>query len=364
MTCGATIFSFANQPLQAVGILLPRHQHGVLRRHHHEIVDAFQRHQRLVGRDVAVAGILEYRRSQRGISLRILVRQFPHRIPGADIGPAAGDRHHRRARGLFHDRVVDRDRLRRTERLSIQRDEAEIAPCFGHGVRDRLHACGIDLAVLVEQNGGAEHEVAAVPEIAGLDVVLGGRLVRLLDEFGNAADLAGHGFARADVAVFGRRALRLDAEGHDAPALGGDQPLATGSDKGWRIADDVIGRQRQHHRLVVARLRESGAGGDRRTRIPPHRLQQHVRRDADFGELFQHHEAVGRIGDDDRTLEQGRIRHPLERVLKGRARAEQRQELLGAPLARGRPQPRPGAAAHDQWNNSSVHRALPFYHVA
>src|ERR1700761_9453974 len=46
------------QPLQPVGILLARDQHGILRRHYHQIVDALQRHQRPVGRDVAVARIL------------------------------------------------------------------------------------------------------------------------------------------------------------------------------------------------------------------------------------------------------------------------------------------------------------------
>jgi hypothetical protein len=54
VTCGATVFSFlCHQPLEAVRILLPRHQHGVLGRHHHEIVDAFQCHQCLIGCDVA-----------------------------------------------------------------------------------------------------------------------------------------------------------------------------------------------------------------------------------------------------------------------------------------------------------------------
>ena len=33
-------------------------------------------------------------------------------------------------------------------------------------------------------------------------------------------------------------------------------------------------------------------------------------------------------------------------------------------FARGRPQPRSGAAAHDQWNNSSVHRRLKSCMVA
>ena len=62
-----------HQPLQSVGILLTRHQHGVLRRHHDQIVDTFQRHQRLVGRNVAVAGILEHRSTLRGIALAVLV---------------------------------------------------------------------------------------------------------------------------------------------------------------------------------------------------------------------------------------------------------------------------------------------------
>ena len=45
-----------------------------------------------------------------------------------------------------------------------------------------------------------------------------------------------------------------------------------------------------------------------------------------------------------------------ERVLERRTRPEQGQELLGMDLAGSRPQPRSGAAAHDQGNNSSAHR--------
>ena len=71
----------------------------------------------------------------RGVALRILVRQFPHRMPGADVGPAAGDRHDRGARGLLHHRIVDRDRLGRAERVGLERDEAEIAA--GPGRRRR-----------------------------------------------------------------------------------------------------------------------------------------------------------------------------------------------------------------------------------
>ena len=138
--------------------------------------------------------------------------------------------------------------------------------------------------------------------------------------------------------------------------FGRDQPLPAGGDKGLGIAHDVIGGERQNDRVAVARLREHRAGRDRRTGIPPHRLQQDIGLKPDLGQLLQHHEAIGRVGDDDRTLEQRRIRHPQQRVLERRARPEQRQKLFRTDLARGRPQPRSGAAAHDQWNNSSVHR--------
>ena len=183
-------FQLRHQPLQAVGILLPRHQHGILGRYDDEIVDAFQRHQRLVRRDVAVAGILEHGGALRGVALAVLFRQFPHRMPGADIGPAAGHRHHGGARRLLHHRIVDRDRLCRAEGLGVERDEAEIAPGPGDGVGHRLDAGGIELAVFVEQQRRAEHEVAAVPEIAALDVVGGRRLIRLLDEFRDRAHFA------------------------------------------------------------------------------------------------------------------------------------------------------------------------------
>ena len=131
--------------------------------------------------------------------------------------------------------------------------------------------------------------------------------------------------------------------------------IAAGGDEGSRIAHHVIGGQRQHDGVLVADLREHRTRGDRRPGIAPHRLQQHIGYETDLGQLLQHHETVGIVGDDDRTLEQRRIGHPLQGVLECRIGPEQRQELLGMNLARGRPQPGSSAAAHDQGNNSSVH---------
>ena len=114
----------------------------------------------------------------------------------------------------------------------------------------------------------------------------------------------------------------------------------------------MIGGERHQHRIAVALRAKRGAGRDRRTGIAAHRLEQDVGLDADLGELFLDDETILRVGDDDRPPEHRGIRHPQHRFLEGRARAEQRQELLRPAFARGRPQPRAGAAAHDERNNA------------
>ena len=80
--------------------------------------------------------------------------------------------------------------------------------------------------------------------------------------------------------------------------------VAACRDEGGSVTHDVVGGERKHHRILIASLRKGGARRDRRSDIPPHRLEQHVGLDADLGELLQHHEAIGGIGDDDRAREQ------------------------------------------------------------
>src|SRR5207248_3710672 len=174
-----------------------------------------ERDQRAVGRYVAIAGILEHRSAPRRVAVAVLAGQFPHRMPGADIGPPARDRHDRGARGLFHHGVIDRDRLRRSERGFVELDESEVGARLRHRIGHGLDAVRIDLAIFIRQYGGAEHEVAAVPEIAGLDITRSRCRVRLFDELRDRADLAGNTLAGIDVAIFGRGAFGLHAERHD-----------------------------------------------------------------------------------------------------------------------------------------------------
>src|SRR5258708_21731913 len=101
----------------------------------------------------------------------------------------------------------------------------------------------MDAAVFIEQNRRAKHEVAAVPEIAGLDVTGGRHRIGFFDKFDNRADLAGNDIARTDIAVLGCGSLRLNAKGHDASRIRIYQTLTTGGDKNPRVTDNVHGRR-------------------------------------------------------------------------------------------------------------------------
>jgi len=163
--------------------------------------------------------------------------------------------------------------------------------------------------------------------------------------------LAGDHLARADIAVFGRRPFRVDAEGDDASVRRSNEALAAGRNEGGRVAHDVIGGKRDDDGTIIARQRVAGAGGDRRTGIAPRRLEQNVGFGADGRKLFGDQEPVLAVGHNDRPSKQRRVGDPAHGLLERRQRTEQRQELLRPVFARGRPQPRAGAAAHDQRND-------------
>ena len=283
-----------------------------------------------------------------GIVGCVMRRQFPHRLPGADIRPAIRHRHHRRARGALHHRVVDRFRRSARESVGAERDEAEIGARRRERGRDRGGAVRLEAVIFVEQEARAEHEIARVPQIALNQVSRGGLGVGLFDEPFDREQAGTQRRAGADVTVFGCRPRRLDAEHHDPILLGGG--AGGGADFGecTRIGDDVVGGKGDDDGAIIARQRIAGAGGDRRAGIAPRRLEQDIGLGADGGKLLGNEELVLTVGHHDRPSKQARIGDPAHSFLEGRQRAEQRQELLGPVLARRRPQPRAGAAAHDQ----------------
>ncbi len=234
------------------------------------------------------------------------------------------------------------------ERRLVERDKAEIDAGFlDRGLRGR-NGVGIEGAVFVEKHTGAENEVAGIPEIPVRDVTLGGLRIRLFDETLDCEHIFSERRGRADIAVFGRRAIRAHAEGDDLSIRRGVRSALACGDKARCVGHDMIGGKRDHDRIVAALKREGRAGRDRRSGIAPRRLEQDIGLDLHLGELLGNDEAILPVGDHDRAAEHGRIGDALERFLERRELAEQREKLLRPALARSRPQPRPGAAAHDQ----------------
>ena len=117
----------------------------------------------------------------------------------------------------------------------------------------------------------------------------------------------------------------------------------------------MIGGKRDDQRIIAAAERKSRAGDNRRTGIPPRRFEQNVGFRTDRRELLGDQETILGVGHDHRPAKQSRIGHATNGFLEGRQRPEQRQELLRSIFARGRPQPRPGATAHDEGNDRLRH---------
>ena len=134
--------------------------------------------------------------------------------------------------------------------------------------------------------------------------------------------------------------------------------------EGERIGHDMIGGKRHDDRIVAAAERISRARDNGRTGIPPHRFEQNVGFRTDRRELLGDQEAILPIGHDHRPAKQSRIGHASDGFLESRQRPEQRQELLRPIFARGRPQPRPGAAAHDEGNDRLRHFTLALLYTS
>ncbi len=163
--------------------------------------------------DIAVAHVLVR------VALAPCQARLPQRLPGTNIVPVRVQRHDHGTAGVLHDGVIDRLGRRSAERGGIESQEIEVGAtpsvCGPHSA-EQLGCVTLELR---EISTRAEHEHAAVPVVAALrQIALRRRAVGLLDEgLDGPGALAGRG---ADVAVAGRRAARLDAEGHQRPVNG------------------------------------------------------------------------------------------------------------------------------------------------
>ena len=135
------------------------------------------------------------------------------------------------------------------------------------------------LLQFIQEDTGAEQEHAAVPVIvAGLQVALGARFVRLFDELGDALDAirqTGIGvLAATDVAVAGFGTGRRHAEKHHFTVLGGIGGQRQGALEGFLVFDHMVSRQDQQQ-LVAAFLDQLHCGNaDGGCRVATERLEQ------------------------------------------------------------------------------------------
>ena len=221
VTSGATSFSFCHQPLHAVGVA--RGSRPARRPRSPPPPDSRRRTSRpapcrTTHRNCA------YPRTRAGPARnfrRHRLRDSSHTAchePTSD--QPIGDRHHRGALGLFHHRVVDRLRLGAPNACASSVTKPRSLPALlDRGLRGGRRV-RLESAVFVEEDAGAENEIAGVPEIALRDIALGGLGIRLLDELLDREHIVAERGARADIAVFRRRPVRPHAEGDD-PAAGG-----------------------------------------------------------------------------------------------------------------------------------------------
>src|SRR5256885_16065759 len=132
---------------------------------------------------IAVARVLGDDLAGKRIAGGVLVAHLPQRVPGAEIAPPHPDRYDRGLARMLHDGIVDGVGWAVGERRLVEADEIGI----GFGLFEGCLAGGQHFRPqplqLAEIQGGREQEDAAVPQIiAGGDIALGLRRLRLLDK--------------------------------------------------------------------------------------------------------------------------------------------------------------------------------------
>ena len=326
-----------------------QHQHRVLGRHHRDVVDADHRRQQVVGTDVDVLRVEGEAVALDGVAVGVVRAELPHRVPIADVRPADVGRHHRGALGALHHRVVDRLLRRALERRLVEHEEAEVVARRGErrgGRFDHFRLEGAQLRRASRRRGrrSCRSSTDSLPPRSAWR--FRDRASRRRRRRGAPSPIAER-LAGTDVAVTDRRLGRRDAE-RDDRALGGGGlgGGGAGGEEALLVEHDMVGGEDRDDGLRVARRADLGGDRHRRAGIAARRLDDDRRLGADLFELLAHQKAVVAVGDDDRLVEHRRV-EALDRLLEGRRRADQRNELLRHGLARFRPHPRAGAAAHD-----------------
>ena len=249
--------------------------HRVFGFHHHDVVQADHRHQFAVAMDHAVGAVLNHHVAFAHVAIGVFLIDIPQRRPAAHIAPTGRQRHDAGALGFFHHGVVNR----------VVRAAGECGVVDVHGVGVLLAAFQgqqagvVDVRIVffqfLQKAAGAEHEHAAVPEIAATFDEFGSPLgVGFFNKGGNTA----HAFGQQgvggglDVAIAGLGFERRNPKQHHFAAFGGDGGQREGALQGFLIFQHVVGRQHQHQ-LVAAFVNQHHRGqGNSGRRVTAERL--------------------------------------------------------------------------------------------
>ena len=301
--------------------------------------------------DEGVARIQRAGLAAQAVAVAIGQLQVGHRVPAADVAPAAFEFHDRDVSVLFEHRVVDALGAAGGEGRLLQPKEAAVDRHRGGGAFAGTQDVGRMRAQCRQQRAGTHEEDARVPVVAAMqDQRLGHARRRLLDEARHGpAAAVGRYRSRLYVAIGGAGKARHHAEGDDPPRQRRIDAFAHGLREQRRVGNMVIGRREQQQ---VARLGQERRRSHGRRRVARHRFQDLPPGEARALDRFLHQEAVVFRRDAGDVVVQPR--EPLQREMQQALAAEQRRELLGQRLARKRPQARAAAAAQDHGMDGGV----------
>ena len=179
---GATLFFEAvDDLLDVLRLVLVRHQNRIGGFHHHQIAHPDAGHQATLRQCQGVTTILQQHIALGDVTVGVLGQHLPQGVPGANIRPTGAQRNHDTGwqcslgarcpdllRNAFHDGVVDRVGRTGGEGLLADPDEVTIS----RSQRPSAFAGGQNIGPAGrhrrQPDRGAQHEQAAVPEVAAL----------------------------------------------------------------------------------------------------------------------------------------------------------------------------------------------------
>ena len=310
----------ADDVLHLLRLVLGGDQHRVVRFDHDRVAQAEHGNHAFLGADIAVLRRLHVHVAAEHVPARILFADLPQRRPRADVAPADIHRDDGRGVGLLHHRVVDRIGGTGRERRRVEPHEIEVGRGFLPGCTAGGEHRRRVTTQLLEIASRAEDEHAAVPgEGALLQEPARSRGVGLLDEPRDAkhAVVTGNRLAALDVAVAGRRVIGPDAERREESRSRAGGRRQHRDMECLHIADQMIGRQHEHHRIGIGALQRERSDRHRRSGIASDRLENlHARWCADRAQLLGDEKAVLAVADDRRRFGAGEATQPLDGLLQ------------------------------------------------